>query len=751
MLDEIVKEFLVESTENLDQLDRDLMALEDTPDDRDRLSRIFRAIHTIKGTSGFLAFPKLEHITHVGENLLVLLRDGVLRLNEEIATALLALVDAVRGILSRIETENSEGEESSVDLIETLERLSAGDAAKTTHDGVAPNESPGTEIEQIILELCNSLGTVTETQSTPSVHIRRTDTKSRLSAESSLQSADRLGNVAAAAALVRDSVGSVAESSVRIEVQLLDKLMNLVGELVLARNQILQFSQSPDNAAMASASQRLNLITTELQESVMKTRMQPIRNAWSKLPRVVRDLAISCGKQVQLKMEGAATELDRTILEAIKDPLMHIVRNSIDHGIEAPEVRLQHRKPAEGMLWLKACHSGGQVIIDIADDGAGINVERIRQKAVDKKMVTAGQAAAMSDREVMLLILLPGFSTAAEVTNLSGRGVGMDVVRTNVERIGGTLEVTSVQGQGTRLRIKIPLTLAIVPALVVTCGVDRFCIPQTSLVELLRLDGDRTRGAIEMLHSVPVYRLRGRLLPLIYLDEEMGLHSRRSETERQKHETVNIVVLQAEDRQFGLIVGQINDTQELVVKPLGRHLRSIGIYAGSTIMGDGAVSLILDVVGLARLGHVLTERGSRTLPESTRSRSAAVSSARDYLIVDPGDDSRMAIPLESISRLEAFRPDIIERNGGNMVVQYRGKVMRMISLTDSRGGVCDRANRSLSVVVYNNGRCDVGVMVGRIVDIVTHDPGCPGDSVTDEPQIIAGRVTRVVDLQNFAG
>lgn len=331
--------------------------------------------------------------------------------------------------------------------------------------------------------------------------------------------------------------------------------MNLVGELVLARNQIMQVSQHVDNAALSAASQRVNLITTELQEGVMKTRMQPIRNAWSKLPRVVRDLSQSCGKQVKVMMEGADTELDKTILEAIKDPLTHIVRNSVDHGIESAEDRLAAGKTEEGTLLLRAYHEGGQVNIEIIDDGGGIKVENVRAKALEKGLVTADQAAVMSDRDAAQLILLPGFSTAAKVTNVSGRGVGMDVVKTNVEKIGGTLDINSTTGEGTTLRIKIPLTLAIVPALVVSCENDRYCIPQVSLLELVRLEGDRVPQEIEVLHSVPVHRLRGQLLPLIYLDEELGLRPRRTDKERATDESVNIVVLQARARtaEFGMV------------------------------------------------------------------------------------------------------------------------------------------------------------------------------------------------------
>ncbi len=779
MLDDIVKEFLVESYENLDQLDKDLMALEDAPDDRSRLSSIFRTIHTIKGTSGFLAFPKLEHITHVGENLLVLLRDGALRLNAEITSGLLSMVDAVRSILGQIDTTGTEGEEAYEALVATLGRLKNGESAAAA-PAATSSERTEIEVERVIRELSSDVAAAVSESTTKSKKSKGSKAKTKaVSAEAApvapvapaaiepkpVQTIpadhdhDHPAPVQAAAAKPAvkketrtvdngEGGGSAADSSVRIDVHLLDKLMNLVGELVLARNQIMQFSQGIEDAALAAASQRINLITTELQEGVMKTRMQPIRNAWSKLPRVVRDLSISCGKQVQVKMEGAETELDKTILEAIKDPLTHIVRNSVDHGIETAEVRKANGKPAEGTLWLRAYHEGGQVNIEIADDGAGINVDRVRQKAIEKGMITPEQAAAMPDRDAIQLILLPGFSTAAKVTNVSGRGVGMDVVKTNVEKIGGTLDIHSTMGQGTTLRIKIPLTLAIVPALIVTCDEDRYCIPQVSLLELVRLEGERARKDIELMHSVPVYRLRGQLLPLVFLDEELKLRQRRSDEERRSCDVVNIVVLQAEDRQFGLVVDHINDTQEIVVKPLGQHLKGLATYAGSTIMGDGTVSLILDVLGIAQQSHVLSAHGTRSLIDNSGDRGDQNMAGISWLIVDPQDGTRAAIPLSSVSRLEEIRSDAIEKTGRQQVVQYRGEIMPLVSLNDF-GQVEPDEHGAISLVVYNDGRRNIGVVVGRIVDIVNEADQAFSDE-SCETRIIAGRVTRVVHLEQLA-
>ncbi|WP_143543803.1 chemotaxis protein CheA, partial [Rhodopirellula sp. MGV] len=538
---------------------------------------------------------------------------------------------------------------------------------------------------------------------------------------------------------------SVVDSTVRIDVALLDKLMNLVGELVLARNQIMQFSGATEDPAMAAASQRLNLITTELQEGVMKTRMQPIRNAWNKLPRVVRDLSTSCGKKVAVVMEGADTELDKTILEAIKDPLTHIVRNSVDHGIEPPEVRLEAGKPEEGTLCLRAFHEGGQVNIEIVDDGGGINADRVRDKALEKGLITPEQADTMGDRELTNLILLPGFSTAAKVTNVSGRGVGMDVVKTNIERIGGTLEIQSKGGQGTTLRIKIPLTLAIVPALIIKSGGGQYAIPQVSLLELVRLDGARAKKEIEYIHDVPVYRLREHLLPLVYLDEQLGI--RPFGQHRQDLDAVNIVVLQAEDRQFGLVVEAITDTQEIVVKPLGAHLKNISAYAGATIMGDGTVSLILDVIGIAQKSCVLIEHRDRSLREHAHRGMSRSKDGESVLIIDSGDGTRAAIRLSSVARLEEFATNDLERSGHSYVVQYRGQILPLISLSSQVSDFSNSGQERLHTVVYSYEGQSVGIVVGKIVDIVHQQLGNNND-VASGRSVIQDRVTQIVDLKH---
>jgi two-component system chemotaxis sensor kinase CheA len=476
--------------------------------------------------------------------------------------------------------------------------------------------------------------------------------------------------------------------------------------------------------------QRLNVLTTELQAGVMKTRMQPIGNIWSKFPRLVRDLAVACKKQVRLDMDGRDTELDKTIIEAIRDPLTHTVRNAIDHGIESPEERKAAGKHPEGRLILHAFHEGGKVIIQITDDGCGIDPQRVRAKAIKTKLLTDEEAEQMSDPELVSLVFLPGFSTADKVTNFSGRGVGMDVVRTNVEKIGGTVEIESQVGKGTIVKLKIPLTLAIIPALTITCGGERYAIPQVNLLELVSLDAELARLGIEYVHDAPVYRLRGQLLPLVYLNRQLGVPERG---EQAAAENVNIVVLQADERQFGLVVDAIHDTQEIVVKPLQKQLKAIHAFSGATIMGDGRVALILDVMGLAQRARVLSDMRVRTISEAPAA-AEPVRERRSILLFATADGARMAMPLSSVARLEEFPRSALEKIGSRHVVQYRDEILPLIDIArvlrpkrhgrdeGKRGsnGTLKHAAASdaVQVVVHSAGERRVGLVVGRILDIV---------------------------------
>ncbi len=709
-MNEVVREFLLETQENLAQLDLDLVTLEKEPYERETLARAFRTLHTVKGTAGFLGLMRLQAVAHAAENLLSKLRAGELIFNPSIASALLATVDAIRRMLEAVEQTEQEGSGDYTELIQTLERL------KTAEAKSAPTITHAIEAPPALA--------APEPQPEP----------------------------------IESRPAAVADTSIRVDVGQLDKLMNLVGELVLARNQIMQLSSSLDDNGFLTTVQRLNLLTTELQAGVMKTRMQPIGNVLAKFPRLVRDIAVACGKQVHLDMDGKDTELDKTIIEAIRDPLTHLVRNAVDHGIEMPDVRQARGKPPEGRLALHAFHEGGKVIIEIRDDGGGIDVNRVRAKAISVGLITAEQASRLSEREIIHLIFAPGFSTADKVTNFSGRGVGMDVVRTNIEKIGGVVDVESQLGRGSTIKMKIPLTLAIIPALTVTAGGDRYAIPQVSLLELVRAGGAGGQP-IEAIHGAPVYRLRGNLLPLVYLDRVLQVESKNSAASDAGQ---IIVVLQADDRQFGLIVDDIHDTEEIVVKPLQKQLKGTNVFSGATIMGDGKIALILDVLGLAQRAHVISGVKTRTLEEKPASTAAEAGERQNVLLFATPDGGRMAIPLSLVARLEEFPRSALEKVGAQHVVQYRDAILPLIDVaaimrprrrrpTDKHSGNRRRRTESptVQVVVHADEGCRVGLVVGQILDIVEESvttrsrAARPGVLFT---AVVQGKVTEFLDV-----
>ncbi len=718
-MDEIVKEFLVESSEGLDQMDRDLVALEKDPSEKNLLASIFRAIHTVKGTSGVLGFPKIESVAHVGESLLSRMRDGKLVLDPVITSGLLSMVDVLRELLGSI---GSCGEEGSRD-VQPVVALLAGLLERKLEEVAGPTVATKVPKAKAKKRARKAATVAVEAKGLAGEPGVAEDLEVPEGAEIATESAP--GNASAAPGSGDSSEGkgpAISANNIRVDVGLLDKMMNLVGELVLARNQILQFTGSQQDSGFVSTAQRLNLITTELQESVMKTRMQPIGNIWNKLPRVVRDLALACGKKVRVEMDGADTELDKTIIEAIKDPLTHIVRNAVDHGIEMPNARRESGKEEEGRLRLRAYHEGGQVNIEISDDGSGIDLGAVREKARQKSLVSAEQITRMSERELLNLIFLPGFSTAREVTNISGRGVGMDVVKTNIEKIGGTVDLQSLEGKGTTLKIKIPLTLAIIPALIATSGGERFAIPQVSLLELVRLEGDAVAKGIEYIHGAPVYRLRGNLLPLVYLNRELGLAAPGKKAWKSRPDEgtgleVNIVVLQADDRQFGVVVDEINDTEEIVVKPLSNLLKGLSCFAGATIMGDGAVALILDVMGLAQQASVITELRDRSVNQVNTKLDELHANAAAWLLVRIGGEGRVAIPLGSVDRLEEFAMADVEHSGGGEVVQYRSQIMPLVRLAHLLNLASARDSDVLPVIVSSKSGRSIGLVVDQIEDV----------------------------------
>lgn len=688
--EELVRDFLTESTESLDQLDRDLVALERAPGDRTLLGAVFRNVHTIKGSTGFFGFARLERLTHTGETLLARLRDGELTLDERMTTALLAMVDAIRRVLGSIETSGREGDDDHAGLVATLATLAS--STDTARGADVEGRSPARPVET--------------------------------------------------------KVTSPADT-IRVNVGLLDRVVNLVGELVLVRNQLLQAGVVLEDGTLAKISQRVDALTTELQESVLKARMQPIGHAFATFPRVVRDLAHASGKAIELVIEGAETELDRTVLEAIKDPISHAVRNAVDHGLETPDRRAATGKPPAGRLSLRARHDAGLVVVEILDDGAGLDLTRIRTRAVERGILSATEARAMGDREVSQLIFHPGFSTADRITNVSGRGVGMDVVKTNVESIGGSVDLETRAGHGTTVTFRIPLTLAIVPALSIKTRSERFAIPQVNVLEVVSVDREAAATKFDRVQDSTLYRLREKLLPVVFLDRALELTGPDDAGDVQY-----IVVVQAGGRQFGLVVADIGDTEDIMVKPLGpvlERVESLGIFAGATLMGDGAIALVLDVLGMARRAGVLSA-AEEAVKAVSALPTATTDAAESFLVFQAGRSDRIAMPMEMVSRLEEIRREDIERAAGRQVVQHRGRILPLIDLgaeLDGAPAIRDGKD-TLPVILYAQGDRCIGLIVEQVCDVVDETlavrhpiarSGMAGVAV------IQGKVTDLLDVE----
>jgi two-component system chemotaxis sensor kinase CheA len=473
----------------------------------------------------------------------------------------------------------------------------------------------------------------------------------------------------------------------------------------------------------------------------MKTRMQPIGTVWNKFPRVARELAIQCGKRVNVDLQGSETELDKTVLEAISEPLTHIIRNAVDHGIESPEVRAKRGKPVEGNVRLSSGHKGGHVFIEISDDGAGINVERVKRKAVEKGLITEARALQLTTVQAYQLLFAPGLSTAEKVTNISGRGVGMDVVRSKIERIGGSIEISSEPGRGSTFRVRLPLTLAIVPAIIVSCLGQRFAIPQQGLQELLRI-GPNAEG-VEYIQGAPVLRLRGRLLPLAWLSDLLG----NEDSHCGSH---HVIVLRSGETTFGLVVDEVANSEEIVVKPLASCLSGVNVYAGCTILGDGQVALILETTNLIARARKSESHAAATTAEDSFT-VAAVSARQRFVLCEVGR-ARVAIPLDQVERLEKLHQGSLESRSGRAVIQYRGHVISVIRFEDGSDqfhdveSMADDSSR-LHVLMHRSRGQQIAVVVSRIIDVVEQEVS---EAQGRSTLIALGRVTELSDLRHLA-
>jgi two-component system chemotaxis sensor kinase CheA len=698
-MDDLLREFLTETGESLDRVDAELVRFEQEPNNGDILGNIFRLVHTIKGTCGFLGLPRLEALAHAAENLMGRFRDG-LPVTAEAVTIILTTIDRIKTILDEIEAHQQEPAGSDGDLIGHLGRLTQPDHA------VPRSPVPAMAVVKPVEKPMAEHSDDERSEQFPG------------------EPADRL-----------------ASHSIRVTVETLDHLMTTVSELVLTRNQLLEIVRHHGDSAFTVPLQRLSNVTAELQEGVMKTRMQPIGNAWRKLPRIVRDLCAELGKDIELEMHGAETELDRQVLELVRDPLTHLVRNCADHGIESAAARLAAGKRAVGTIRLSACHQGGHIIIEIADDGRGLDIARIRAKAIANGYAGEAAMAAKSDAEVFSYIFTPGFSTAAQVTSISGRGVGMDVVRSNIEQIGGTIDLKSVSGAGTTFAIKIPLTLAIVSALIVEAGGERFAIPQLSVLELVRA-GTTGEHRIERIKDTPVLRLRNKLLPLIHLKEVLHLGD-------VGNENGFVVVTQVGSQTFGVVVDSLFHTEEIVIKPLSSKLRHVAVFSGTTILGDGSVIMIIDPNGLSQALGRAAQAAATESPDLKNRGETQQENTVALLVFRAGSQQPKAVPLSLVTRLEEIDCRKIEISDGRHLVQYRDQLMPLLRIDTASGLKSDGAQ---PILVFSDRDRSMGLVVDEIIDIVedrldievaSDSPGVLGYAV------VKGSATEIIDVGHF--
>jgi two-component system, chemotaxis family, sensor kinase CheA len=700
-MDELLREFLTETAESLDHVDAQLVRFEREPNNGQVLSNVFRLVHTIKGTCGFLGLPRLEALTHAAETLMGKFRDGM-AVTGEAVSLILAAIDRIKTILDGLEKLQREPPGDDTDLIRQLNRAAA--RAQETNRRLQGDGSAASE---------------------------------RAADQTALEDGDTavFRNLAESG----DEAGSVASQSIRVSIDTLDQLMTMVSELVLTRNQLLEVLRRHDDSEFNVPLQRLSSVTTQVQQEVMKTRMQPIGNAWQKLPRIVRDLSADLGKDIGLEMVGADTELDRQVLDLVKDPLTHLIRNCADHGIENPDERSAAGKPRRGTIRLTASRQGGYVVIEIVDDGRGLDAARIKAKALEAGLISEPDVSAKSQAEINNLIFTPGFSTALEVTSISGRGVGMDVVRSNIEQIGGTVDVKSSPSSGTSFIIKIPLTLSIVAALIVEIAGERFAFPQLSVLELMRVGSEHR---IERIKSAPVLRLRQRLLPLIDVKKALQLGI---------GDDANgfVVVTQAGSQIFGAVVDNVFHTEEIVIKPMSSKLRHIAIFSGMTILGDGSVIMVIDPNVLAQsLGSAAPspiEASIDAAEPEPRSRQDAVS----LLIFRAASDRPKAVPLSLVSRIEEVDRQKVDIADGRYIVKYRDELMPLLGF-DMQARI--KKEGAQPILVFSEQGRSIGLLIDEIVDIaeekldvkITGDrPGILGYA------LVKGVVAEIIDVDFF--
>ncbi|MET4315140.1 hybrid sensor histidine kinase/response regulator [Bradyrhizobium sp. RT4b] len=776
-MDDLLREFLTETSESLDTVDNQLVKFEQEPNNAKILDNIFRLVHTIKGTCGFLGLPRLEALAHAGETLMSKFRDGM-PVTAGAVTVILSSIDRIKEILAGLEATEAEPEGNDRDLIDKLEAMveqgmaamAAGSAAPVAEAPPLVPEAPAEAKAAPAKEMTQG-SLIDQTLERPLRpgevsldELERAFRETAIEAPAPVAKAEPAPAAEAPALAAKEAAkpakekaapkkstadenagegASIANQSIRVNVDTLEHLMTMVSELVLTRNQLLEISRRNEDTEFKVPLQRLSNVTAELQEGVMKTRMQPIGNAWQKLPRIVRDLSSELGKQIELEMHGADTELDRQVLDLIKDPLTHMVRNSADHGLETPAERLASGKGEQGTIRLSAYHEGGHIIICIADNGRGLNTERIKAKAISSGLVTEAELEKMSEAQIHKFIFAPGFSTAAAITSVSGRGVGMDVVRTNIDQIGGTIDIKSVAGEGSSVTIKIPLTLAIVSALIVEAAGDRFAIPQLSVVELVRARAN-SEHRIERIKDTAVLRLRNKLLPLIHLKKLLKIDDGAA----SDPENGFIVVTQVGSQTFGIVVDGVFHTEEIVVKPMSTKLRHIDMFSGNTILGDGAVIMIIDPNGIAKALGAAGSSAHDMGDENGAHHIGSGEQTTSLLVFRAGSSQPKAVPLGLVTRLEELPADKIEFSNGRYMVQYREQLMPLVAMES----VTIASQGAQPILVFADDGRSMGLVVDEIIDIVEErlniEVGGSASGILGSA-VIKGQATEVIDVGHF--
>lgn len=740
-------EFWAEVEETLDRISQALRALETQSYSQDLIDNLYREFHTLKGTAQLFSMTSLGQIAHTLETNLDQLRKNPKQLTSGFVELLYRGTDILEQLVR--ELKDSGGVDKISPAVQTklaqLIEMSLENVGgtMTTLKSSAPFDESVDQIQGVSKAPVQPVPIAAE--ATP---VAPPLAPAAMKAKPAPASSGTDDSAAAAAA-------AAESSTIRVPVGLLDKLMTLMGEMVLVRNQVLQYSSRSDDLSFLNLSQRLDVVTSELQSEMMKTRMQPMGNILNKFQRLVRDLSKDLSKKIELELSGTETELDKSLLEAVKDPLTHIIRNACDHGMELPADRIRSGKPETGTIRVKSYHEGGQVIIEIEDNGRGLNRDLITKKAVEKGLITKERAETMTEREAQAIIFMPGFSTAAQVTNISGRGVGMDVVRQNIERIGGIVDLQSKQGEGTTIRLKIPLTLAIVPAMIIRCEQDQYAIPQVKLVELLRIENGNSETKIEMLQGRQVLRLRGNLLPIMNLKQFLGFAPASDDGRKVTEElssVVNIVVLRGESQMFGLIVDEILDTADIVVKPLSRFLKNLNVYSGATVLGDGSVALILDVLGISQRMQLHAAENSDA-DETESAKKALRSDQQEFLLFRLNVEAKHAIPLDLVHRLEEFKVSEMEFSGRMPVMRYRGAILPIVSVNkhlDYAASSGAYEQETIPVIVTQRSGRFFGIQVNEILDVLSTessvDVGLSDRHGVLGSMIANGEVINVVDV-----